>query len=237
VLLAGRAAVVALLVLVARRRGLRRDLDLWLWLAAGLIAAATGFRFYGHYFLQAVPPACLLAAPMAAEVAARHRRALVAAVVVPTAVAYVLAWCPGVIRHLQSPDELAAYVDAHTDPGESVMVWGTFPEVYLAADRPPGGGLVHSDFVTGRSGGRSVDPGTLGDATPTAYDTLLHELRVAPPALIVDTSTADLRGYGAYPISLFPELDAFVLTHYRWVGIIDGITIYARREPVRPGWG
>ena len=62
---------VACLVVAWRRRPpLRRagrdDRDLWLWLLAGLGAVAAGLRFFGHYWLQVVPPAVVLAAPVAA---------------------------------------------------------------------------------------------------------------------------------------------------------------------------
>ena len=32
------------------------DVDLWLWVASGLAAWAAGLRFFGHYWLQVVPP-------------------------------------------------------------------------------------------------------------------------------------------------------------------------------------
>src|SRR5581483_5668841 len=57
------AGHVVLCWLVARRGWRRDELDLWLWLATGLVAVAAGFRFFGHYWLQVLPPMCLLAAP------------------------------------------------------------------------------------------------------------------------------------------------------------------------------
>ncbi len=42
----------ALLLIIGVWRRRREDLDLWLWLVAGVIGAASGFRFFGHYFLQ-----------------------------------------------------------------------------------------------------------------------------------------------------------------------------------------
>ena len=80
-----------------------------------------------------------------------------------------------------------------TESGDPVFIWGSFPEVYWKADRPPGGGLVHSYFVTGLSGGRDAGPDTLKDATPGAEALLLRNLRDHPPALVLDTSTANLR--------------------------------------------
>ena len=52
-------AIVGLCVAAARRW--RADADLWLWVIAGLIAVASGLRFFGHYYLQLLPPLSLLA--------------------------------------------------------------------------------------------------------------------------------------------------------------------------------
>ena len=42
-------------------------IHLWLWLLTGLVAVGAGFRFFGHYWLQVLPPLCLLAAPAVAR--------------------------------------------------------------------------------------------------------------------------------------------------------------------------
>ncbi|MCU1452780.1 MAG: hypothetical protein JWN46_926, partial [Acidimicrobiales bacterium] len=152
-----------------------------------------------------------------------------AAVAVPAAVAVGFAWTPGTFRTLPDPQPLARYVRAHTRPGQPVWIWGSFPEVLWAADRPPGGALVHSDFVTGLSGARKAGPATLADATPGAEAALLRALRAHPPALVLDTSSADLRHYGAYPMRLFPALDRYVRSGYREVTRIDGVRVLAPR--------
>src|SRR5262249_62048009 len=36
--------------------------DLWLWLVSSALSVAIGLRFFGHYYLQLVPPLALLAA-------------------------------------------------------------------------------------------------------------------------------------------------------------------------------
>ena len=213
----------------------RDDVDLWLWLAVGLLAVVTGLRFFGHYWLQTLPVAVVITAavlfdgpdPLAARLGGGARRLGLATVAASGAVAVALGFVPATIRHLPDPDELAAYVDAHSAPGDAVLVWGNLPEVLLAADRQAGGALVHSDFVTGRSGGRPSGPQTLAQATPGAFDQMMGSLRAHPPALVLDTSTADLRGYGDYPLATFPELRHFVDDHYELVGRVDGVDVYA----------
>ena len=71
---------VATLWLVARRGWRREDIDLWLWLGTGLVAFVAGWRFFGHYWFQVLPPLCLLAGLGAAACRASVRRMLAVAV-------------------------------------------------------------------------------------------------------------------------------------------------------------
>jgi hypothetical protein len=121
---------------------------------------------------------------------------------------------------------LASYVRSHTTDEQRVFVWGSYPEVLLAADRLPAGALVHSDFVTGRSGGREDPAVTLELATPGALQLMLADLRAHPPALVLDTSTAADLGYQHYPLALFPDVEAFVRAGYELVTAIDGVTVW-----------
>ena len=43
------------------------------------------------------------------------------------------------------------------------------------------------------------------------------------------TSSADLRRYGAYPLSDFPAIDAYVQDNYRKVATVDGVDVWALR--------
>ena len=79
---------MACLVVAWRRRPPYRsagrvDRDLWIWLLTGLAAVGAGLRFFGHYWLQVVPAAVVLAAPVAAGLTRGWRRWAIAGVVVP----------------------------------------------------------------------------------------------------------------------------------------------------------
>lgn len=229
---------VVLLVIVARddwrdRTQWRGRADLWLWLLTGAVAVVTGLRFYGHYWLQLLPPLVLLVAPAAAELVGRRRLLAGAGVVVATAVAWALAFTPGTVRTLEDPQPLAHVIDASDQSGGPILVWGNYPELYWAADRPVAGAFVTSNFVTGLSGNRAPGPATLGDATPGSVATFLAALDANPPVLIVDTSTADLREYGAYPMSVIPGLADFVRSHrYTVVARVGGVTVYGHAAGV-----
>ena len=225
-------AAICLWVALRRRNPLRSagrdERDLWPWLLSGLAAVAAGLRFFGHYWLQVLPPLVVLATPVAADLAGRARRLAIAGVAIPTAVAFALLFVPGSFHQRPDPTTLAAYIDQHTTTDQRVFVWGSYPEVLLRANRLPAGALVHTDFVTGRSGGREDPAVTLALATPGALELMLADLRANPPELVLDTSTAGHLGYTNYPLSLFPEVDTFVTEGFERVGEVDGVTVWRR---------
>lgn len=210
----------------------RDDRDLWLWLLSGLAAVAAGFRFFGHYWLQVLPPLVVLTTPVVASLAGRAHRRAVIGVVVPAVVAFALLFVPGSFRHRPDPSNIAAYVHINTVSDARVFIWGSFPEVLVDAERLPGGALVHADFVTGRSGGREDPKVTLELATPGALEILLNDLAAHPPLLVLDTSTSTDLGYSNYPLSLFPDVAAFVTDNYEHVTDIDGVAVWRRATDI-----
>jgi 4-amino-4-deoxy-L-arabinose transferase-like glycosyltransferase len=225
-------ANVATIWLVARRGWRRDDLDLWLWLGTGLIAFTAGWRFFGHYWLQVLPPLCLLAGLGIAACTPATRRLLVLVVAVPTIAAWGLAFTPKPAGE-HTVRALAAYARAHTSANDRITVWGDAPEVYWLSGRSPGGALVSTDFVVGKEAGRVNGRRRLNDATPGALHTFLQSLRAHPPTLFFDTSTAGLRQYRAYPVSLRPSVAAFLRDHYEAVGTVDRVRVYRLRAADR----
>jgi hypothetical protein len=150
-------------------------------------------------------------------------------VALPAAVAWALLFVPGSFHHRPDPSTLAAYLRSHTTPKDRVFVWGSYPEVLVAADRLPAGGLVHTDFVLGRSGGRNDPRKTLNSAVPGALDILLDSLSHHPPELILDTSTSPRLGYEHYPTSLIPQVDQFIHDGYHQVAVVDGVAVWRRQ--------
>ena len=63
---------------------------------------------------------------------------------------------------------------------------------------------------------------------PGALDTMMKSLQANPPQLVLDTSTADDLGYENFPMSVIPEVDAFVRDNYQRVTTIDGVTVWQR---------
>lgn len=187
------------------------DLDLWVWVATGIVASAAGFRFFGHYWLQLVPAMVLLAAPVVATAAPTWRRVAAVTLALTAAIVVVSDTVPTLYRERPDPTAIAAVVRSCTVPADRVFVWGSFPELAMAIDRPIAGGLVHSDFVTGRSGGRQSATDAV---TPGAEARMLHDLADRPPAVLVDTSQVTGLGYRAFPLDGRPALAAFAANGY-----------------------
>jgi hypothetical protein len=234
----GHLVLCGLLVLLAveavRHRATllhRDDLDLWLWLAVGGLSVVAGFRFFGHYWMQVLPPLVLLAAPLVNRCSRSLRRVLGGLVGVTAAVFWVMAWVPNRVHRLPDPAPLVSVVRAETTPSQRVAIWGSFPEVYWESDRLPAGGLILTDFLVGKSAGRIEGPATLHDATPGAVEDYLDALRAKPPELFLDTSTADIRGWGAYPVAVVPALESFLRRNYRIESVVDGVTVYRLDRP------
>jgi hypothetical protein len=229
VVIVGAGITAAVAARALRNRQMPADLDLWLWVLSGVAAWAAGLRFFGHYWLQVVPPLTLLAVPVVARWTGRARTLAIAGVAVPAAVAWALLFVPGSFHDRPNPAAVADYVRSHTTTGDRVFVWGSYPEVLVAAERQPAGGLVHTDFVVGRSGGRNDPAITMASAIPEATDIMFESLATAPPKLILDTSTAANLGYSKYPTTLLPELDRFIHDGYQQVAVVDGVTVWQRR--------
>jgi len=226
----GQLALVVLAVLAWRRW--RDDLDLWMWLASGVVAVVAGLRFFPHYYLQLLPPLVLLAVAglQTRPAAIRGRVTIVAVVVACCTCAYFLR--PAFTFHDTRDTKLALaagdYLAAHTAPTQRVLVWGQAPEAYWVADRTPSTRFATTGFVTGTSGGRP--PWRVGTkyAVPGAWDDFMRDLRAHPPALIADMTTANQRKGSNYPPSRYPRFARY-LREGGWhpVAEVDGVKILA----------
>jgi hypothetical protein len=222
ILLASCAGLAVPAAWSAARRRLPGDAALWMWLAASALAVVTGFQFYGHYFLQLLPPLVLLGVAALRRLP-RWRR--------PAAAWTALAGCVFVLWGLSVPSAeldhskaVAAAIGHRTTPGDRVLVWGMHPEEYWLAGRIPASRYLTAGFLTNFSGGHGGARVGERYAVPGAWQAFHREMAQHPPALIVD----DSRGapYGPQRVRAFKEL---LETHYRPVGSTGGALLYARR--------
>ena len=213
----------AFLLVIGAWRRFRADLDLWLWLAAALVGAAAGFRFFGHYFLQVAPPFTLLAAGTlcTATRVERIRTIVLGAASVAVFLVLTLSMHPNVLPRY---DHIASAVDDATQPGDRIFVWGQFPQVYWAADRRPATRFLTAGFLTGFGGGRSAQHVGRQYAVEGAWDDFKADLAAHPPAVIVDASAGT-----PFSLDRFPEFAAYVNAGYSRVEQVDGAVLYVHR--------
>ncbi|WP_351222096.1 glycosyltransferase family 39 protein [Streptomyces sp. NPDC002133] len=216
---AGLIPPVVRVVRVARAAAV----DLWLWLGASAVAVLAGFHFFGHYYLQLLPPLTLLAAA-ALQVLPRDRLAT-AVLTSAAACALFLAW--GLLAprpELAHAHRLAAQLQHRTAPEDRVLLWGMHPETYWLADRAPASRYLTAGLLTNYSGGRDGPQVGEKHAVAGAWPVLVTELRERPPALIVD----DSRGK-PYAPEYLPTLRRLLAGRYEPLpDQIDGAVLYVR---------
>ncbi len=213
--------VVPAVLLLLRRRF--ADGDLWIWLGASVLAVTTGFQFYGHYYLQLLPPLVLVGVSALRRLPRWRRPAL--AWTALAACGFLLWGLAAPRTDLDHAGTVAAAVTRHTAPDQKVLVWGMHPEEYWLSHRAPASRFLTAGFLTNFSGGR--DGARVGEryAVPGAWTTFRDEMRHHPPALVVDDSRG--QPYGPDHIPAFHDL---LRDHYRVVATTDGAVLYALRR-------
>jgi hypothetical protein len=122
---------------------------------------------------------------------------------------------------------VAARLRALTTPNERVFVWGEYPELYWAARRQPATRFVHTGFLTGNSGGRPRQGATSAEGIPGAWGMLALDFASTPPAMVLDTTNAKVRGSQYYPLTGTP-IWPVIANDYRVVAELDGVLFYRR---------
>nr|WP_037607382.1 glycosyltransferase family 39 protein [Streptacidiphilus rugosus] len=216
------AAGLVLVLAVARRprASLREDGDLWIWFGGSVLGVMTGLHFFGHYYLQLVPPLALLGTAALVRLGGRWTRTAVVWTAAASAVFLVL----GLVSpttDVTRARAVAAAIDARTTPRQSVLVWGMHPEIYWLADRTPASRYLTAGLLTNFAGGRDGRGVGVARGMAGAWTVFEQELRSRPPELIVD----DSRGAPYAPDHIAP-LAALLARQYREVGTVGGAILY-----------
>lgn len=207
-----------------RGRRFRADADLWVWLAASAVGVAAGTRFFGHYFLQLLPPLVLLGVAGVVRGALRWRTVAGYAALSATVFVYLAATWPQVrLDHIRG---VAATVRAETRPGEPLLVWGMNPAVYYFAERPPATRFLTAGFLTNFAGGRPDSQIGEAYAVPGSWAQFTEDLARTRPELVIDDS-----GNAAYRPERIPRFDQFLKAHYRELERQGATVIYRRIDP------
>ena len=220
-------ALVGLAVAAFRHR--RADIDLWLWVASAVLAVATGLRFFGHYYLQLLPPLALLATRPLLHASRRALAAVAVVIAVPVGFFVHQALSSHRSRTELVTQDLVAYVRRTVAPNQRILVWGHLPEVYWQSGRAPATRFATTEFLTGQSGGRPPNLDGMQDAAPGAWADFEHDLRAHPPALVLDLAPANIRNARYESLARFPRFGDYLRRHDRVVAIIDNVVAYAPR--------
>ena len=222
----------------------RRVTLAWLWLAAMCVALSIGGRFFGNYFLMAVPPLAVLAGVGLTTLYTNgHRWWLVSCTTAIAALGLVSAIAVTVWDRL---DIAAARVDAvyrdagewiagHSTPEERIFVWGDSAQLYVYSHRVMATRFAFTNYHAGIIWGTNAIPGSPHPALPSlvvprAWNELLADIERTPPALIADAGAGGLHDFEGQDLEQYPQLWNIVRTRYHYETTRSGIRIY-RRDP------
>lgn len=154
----------------------------------------------------------------------------------------------------------AEYLRENTAKNETLFIWGYAPQIYVSSGLAPSTRFTTADYLTGRSpmtAGLEYDPNgthipscfekvmndfkdpdgvvvfdTSDNIFPKAWEYLRVDFEKGLPTYIVDTSGANYRRYGRYPISNYPYLQETLDKNYSLIKEIKGYRIYRLKGAV-----
>jgi hypothetical protein len=221
-------------VWAAITRRVRIDALIIVWAIVSIAVVPIGFRFFGHYYQQVVPPLAVMSGIAVVDASRRVWQTLalmtVALAVVLTSLAFVHR--PG----LSNFTALGRYVQRTTTPDQRILVWGALPDVYVASQRMPAGVFLHDGYLTGNWASRAepLPASTIADEPfRSRWAMFFADLSTHPPELVIDAARpgTDWSAYGPekYPIG------AWLDRCYTRETVIDGLPVWRRDPNLCPG--
>ena len=202
--------------------------DLWLWVLSGAASVAIGLRFFGHYYLQLVPPLVLLAAIALSRASERAVKITIAFALV----AGMMFSAAGYFLKPFGPEpryqRVARYLATHTGANDYVQVWGNVPEIYWASGTRPATRFIATNSLLAQNEPGRAEAAPRSELDPRVLNWFFRDLDEHRPRYIVDTAPAEVRSADRTPMDDFPRLERYVEQHYRLVRTIDGFHIYER---------
>lgn len=213
----------------------RFEILAWLYFAVSLIAVTPGGRFFPHYFLQAFPPLCILAALELCEASPRSARLFW--ILISLYAFVLLCKMPFIPWEMSVNDKgdygaanrvVGEYVKDRTTAKDRIFIWGWAQGIYYYSGRDPAARFISSDFLTGRSPSQNdeLDPDTSSNITPGSWDMLFADFKKHAPTYILDTSPGNYHGYAIYPLDEFPQLYDYIKKNYSFEKRVEGVDLY-----------
>jgi len=210
-----------------------------LWIALTLIGVAAGWRFFERYYFLLLIPMTLLAGRAFVVSTRAWKTALALALLIPFvrfAPRYAMValdalqyrhgvW--NVIWMNEDSAEAACIVETFARPGDTLLVWGYRPDIYVYTRVPAATPWLDSQPLTGVIADRH-----LTDSRPTFPELAARnraELVKTTPTFIVDGLTSFSK---PLEITNYPDLQNWLASYHK-IGQSRGTVIYDRNEPRR----
>ena len=216
----------------SRRRPARdggTDTDLWLWLISAAVSVAVGLRFFGHYYIQLIPPLCLLTAGSLAR-ATRHLARATVTFRGRRRVGILRRRLLHVAVRTGAPLSDGQQVPRHPlEEGRLGPRVGQRPRDLLGVEPAPrerGSSRRRRSPTASRVARRSRPP---REVEQLDLGLVLRGHGRAPATVHRRHRPGRHPGAEYTPIDRFPRLEEIVQSEYHYVGAIDGIAIYERQ--------
>jgi 4-amino-4-deoxy-L-arabinose transferase-like glycosyltransferase len=221
-------------------RGEKRDITIAVWGLVSLAGVVMSGRFYGHYFIPALPALSLLAARGSIRLAealrrpahrrraqvgvgvlallflpgffrCHHRTAVLAyETVTGTRTHWSANW--GMTKREQEAEGVSEFVRERVVVGGPLYIWGYAHDVFWRTGCRPASRYLTPYFIDGRFADAEATVQTSGeDFRREAAANLLEDLRRTKPQLILDVE-------GSFKALPHPELVEFIEKNYRDAG-------------------
>ena len=209
----------------------RRRLFL-IWLAVSLAGVAMGWRFFPRYYFALLPVMTLAAARGLCLMRAKHAFAVAALLVIPLirfGPRYVQLWAGGEnawpdLAMNQDSHQAASLVNREAGSGDTLLVWGYRPDLFVYTRLRTGTPFLDSQPLTGVIADRHLTEWR--PSAPALSEANRQMLIRYKPTFIVD-------GLGAYnprlAIEQYPDLSQW-LAGYERIGATQGSVIYRRKR-------
>lgn len=215
-----------------------------IWFILSWVSVITGFRFYGHYFIQLMPSAALIAALVLVDKWAYFKRGskvfIVLSFIIPALGCTVPRYFTDAIYKAVGEDNpndykpIAEYIKNNTTKDDYIYAWGFAPCIYYYSQRNNASRFPFSNKLVGHISDLKNDPDNPIDTTqyvyPEAWEMVWKDFGKHPPKFIVDTATPNFHGYAAYAIVRYKEFDDYLKKYYVYDVTINGAPIYKKKD-------
>ncbi len=238
----------------------KTHLFLLAWLVLTTLFVSLSGRFFGHYYIQALPPLSIVTAIVFMKlnhsqdsVLRRLGRTLtllgMMTPILLNALGPYLERAVAVFKHdarislrkilrSEEENEQKKLVDAITSLSrkeDKIFVWGIYPELYVLARRAPASRFVFPTFLTGLVPWINVDPvqNTDDKIVPGAWEKLESDIARNRPQLILDATPGNRYWFSKYPPEKYGYLKKLLEKDYEPVVLLNGVKIYRLFLPER----